>query len=107
MAAALEASLEVIAMEPERRARLIHNARYMRESLGLPGDSQIVPVVIGDNDRAMKVARAVQAAGFDVRAVRPPTVPPGTARLRISVNADLTEEIIGRFVAALEDARRV
>ena len=54
--------------------------------------SQIVPIVIGDNDRAVAVARALQADGFDVRAIRPPTVPPGTARLRVSVNAALSDE---------------
>jgi 8-amino-7-oxononanoate synthase len=46
----------------------------------------------------------MQAAGFDVRAVRPPAVPAGTARLRVSVNAWLTEEIMDRFAAALERA---
>jgi 8-amino-7-oxononanoate synthase len=109
LAAALEASLEVIASEPERRARVLHNAQYLRKRLKIPGasqdnPSQIIPFLIGDNERAVAVAREMQAAGFDVRAVRPPTVPPGTARLRISVNAGLTEEIMDRFVAALEQA---
>ena len=109
LAAALEASLEVIAGEPERRARVLHNALYLRKRLNIPGasqdnPSQIIPFMIGDNERAVALAREMQAAGFDVRAVRPPTVPPGTARLRISVNAGLTEEIMDRFVAALEQA---
>ena len=50
---------------------------------------QIIPIVLGDNDRALLVAGQLQARGFDVRAIRPPSVAPGTARLRISVNADL------------------
>jgi 8-amino-7-oxononanoate synthase len=104
LAAALEASLEVIATEPERRAKVLHNAQYLRRRLKIPGASQIIPVVIGDNERAVAVARELQAAGFDVRAVRPPTVPPGTARLRISVNAALTEEVMNRFAAVLERA---
>ena len=77
IAAALEASLEVIASEPERRERLLARARYLRERLGLDGDSPIIPVIIGENDRAVAVARELQAAGFDVRAIRPPTVPRG------------------------------
>jgi 8-amino-7-oxononanoate synthase len=104
IAAALEASLEVIACEPERRERLRARARYLRRRLGLEGDSPIVPIIIGENERAVAVARELQAAGFDVRAIRPPTVPPGTARLRIAVNQGLSEEILDRFVTALENA---
>jgi 8-amino-7-oxononanoate synthase len=104
VAAALEASLEVIAGEPERRERLRARARYLRQKLGLVGDSPIIPIIIGDNERAVAVARELQAAGFDVRAIRPPTVPPGTARLRIAVNQGLSEEILDRFVTALENA---
>ena len=69
-----------------------------------PGTSHIVPVIIGDNDAAMAVAEAMQADGFDVRAIRPPTVPPDTARLRISVNLSLTADVIERFVASLVSA---
>jgi 8-amino-7-oxononanoate synthase len=104
VAAALDASLDVIAAEPERRARLLERSRYLRARLGIPGESQIVPVMIGGNQRATTVAAEIQAAGFDVRAIRPPTVPEGTARLRISVNCDLSEETLDRFVQTLEQA---
>jgi 8-amino-7-oxononanoate synthase len=57
--------------------------------------------VIGDNERALDAASALQAQGFDVRAIRPPSVAPGTARLRISVNVALTDEAIDSFVRAL------
>ena len=110
LAAALEASLDIVAAEPERRAALLDRAETLRVRLltaGVPvapGTSHIVPVVIGDNDAAVAVARALQADGFDVRAIRPPSVPPGTARLRISVNVHLTDDLIDRFVAALSVA---
>jgi len=107
IAAALEASLEVIASEPERRERLLARARYLRGRLGLEGDSPILPVIIGENERAVEVARELQAAGFDVRAIRPPTVPAGTARLRVAVNQGLSEEMLGRFVTALKAAAKV
>ena len=101
-----------MASEPERREQLLRLARDLRERLraeDLPvpeGTSQIIPVMLGENDRALAVASALQAQGFDVRAIRPPTVPPGTARLRVAVNAGLTDEIIQRFVTVLADAVR-
>jgi len=101
MAAALDASLEVIEAEPWRRDRLLSLTAYMRERLGVQGGSQIIPLILGSNERAVAVAEALQKAGFDVRAIRPPTVPPGTARLRISVNVNLSEAVIDRFVDAL------
>ena len=112
LAAALEASLAIVAGEPERRERLMHLARGARAQLseaGIaepPGSSQIIPVILGDNDRALVVAQALRAQGFDVRAIRPPSVAPGTARLRISVNVGLDEATISRFVAALAGAVR-
>jgi 8-amino-7-oxononanoate synthase len=107
VAAALEASLEVIAAEPERRSRLLGLSRYLRERLRMHGCSHIIPVMIGDNQRAVAVARELQAAGFDVRAIRPPTVPPGTARLRVSLNCGLMEETLDRFAVALEEATKL
>jgi 8-amino-7-oxononanoate synthase len=107
VAAALEASLSIVAAEPERPARLRRLAGHLRERLTLldvplpPGDSHIIPVVLGDNQRALAIAEAVQAQGFDVRAIRPPTVPRGTARLRIAVNIGLDEPTLDRFAAAL------
>jgi len=107
VASALDASLTVIEAEPQRRAALIHLAGLMRRRLvesGIPvppGTSPIVPIMLGENDRAVAVAAGLQADGFDARAIRPPTVAPGTARLRVSVNVGLDEATIDRFVAAL------
>jgi 8-amino-7-oxononanoate synthase len=109
---ALEGSLDVLAAEPERRQRLLARAAYLRAELASAGVevpagwSQIVPVVVGDNDRAMLVASRLRAEGFDVRAIRPPSVPVGTARLRISVNAGLTESTLHRFAGRLAAALR-
>ncbi len=109
IAAALDASLDVIAAEPDRRERVRFLARYFRERLAeagiavASGDSPIIPVIIGENEQAVAVAAALQQAGFDVRAIRPPTVPQGTARLRVSVNVNLSEEILDRFVRRLRE----
>jgi 8-amino-7-oxononanoate synthase len=75
--------------------------------VAVPRDnSQIVPVLIGESERSVKIAENLQAKKFDVRAIRPPTVPQNTSRLRVSLNADLTEEILEDFVAALKRALR-
>lgn len=107
MAAAIDAALDVLRDEPERRERLRSNVRLLRELLepaGVPvprDETHIIPIFIGDSGAAVAVAGQVRAAGFDARAVRPPTVPEGTARLRISVNATLTEPQVRGFVDAL------
>ena len=107
VAAALDAALDVIAEEPTRRERLHDRVRFLRAqmaSAGIapPADvSQIVPIAVGDNDAAMVLADTLHAQGFDVRAIRPPTVPAGTARLRVSVNAGLSEDELDCFVGAL------
>jgi 8-amino-7-oxononanoate synthase len=107
LAAALEASLEIIAAEPWRREAVTNLSAYLRAALTRAGVevptgvSQIVPLVLGDNERATAVAKSLQDQGFDVRAIRPPSVPAGSARLRISVNARLDEAILDRFVEAL------
>jgi len=110
LASAIYASLALVEQEPERRERVRELAARLRSRLTTagvpigPGTSHIVPVLIGDNDIAVAVAGTLQRDGFDVRAIRPPTVPPGTARLRVSVNANLTEDLIEQFVGSLTSA---
>jgi 8-amino-7-oxononanoate synthase len=110
VAAALEESLSIVASEPWRRETLGRlsaglRARLIAANLSVQrGTSQIIPVLLGENERALAVALSLQAQGFDVRAIRPPTVPPGTARLRVVVNVGLTDDILDRFVAALTAA---
>ena len=112
IADALDASLDVIGAEPDRRERLRDRVSRVRGQLAREGvrvaaqGSQIIPVTIGDNERAVAVADTLRADGFDVRAIRPPTVPAGTARLRISVNAGLTDATIDRFADSLAAALR-
>ncbi len=108
VAAALEASLDVIRDEPERRLRLLENTWRLRRLLDDSGlnipvsNSQIIPVILGNNQRASQAAEELQREGFDVRALRPPTVPAGTARLRVTVNAGLDESTLIRFALALK-----
>lgn len=107
LAAALDASLSLIASEPERRQRVKELSSELRDLLRAEAcdtgrsASQIIPVLLGDNERASSAAHALQQDGFDVRAIRPPAVPAGTARLRISVNAALQLSELRRFAAAV------
>jgi 8-amino-7-oxononanoate synthase len=102
--------LIIVSQEPERRRKLMALSRFLRDALSAAGitvpagRSQIVPVILGDSREAVRVATALQAHGFDVRAIRPPTVPAGTARLRVSLNATLTEAALDAFVDTLSDA---
>ena len=110
VADAIEASLEIVQHEPARRERIRVLSRHLREALvargvDVPeGRSQIIPIVVGENEPAVVVATRLQRAGFDVRAIRPPTVPAGTARLRVSINAGLTEADLDRFADAVSAA---
>ena len=105
MAVAVEAALSILRDEPERQQRLqglidfAHREIGAREGWQLAG-SQIMPFIVGDNARAMALAGGLQARGFDIRGIRPPTVPPGTARLRIS----LTNNVDANDVRAMLDA---
>lgn len=73
-------------------------------SLGKHQDSQIFPVILGEDRVAVSVAAMLQEQGFDVRAIRPPTVPAGTARLRISLTLNVTRDDIRELATALHAA---
>ncbi|WP_167449212.1 8-amino-7-oxononanoate synthase [Mesorhizobium hawassense] len=107
MAVAAATALDIVADEPERRerlARLVALAGKKAESLGLaPSGSQILPIIVGDNARAMALAAALQSRGFDVRGIRPPTVPEGTARLRISLTLNVGEADVSALFDALAE----
>ena len=110
MARAVGEALRILADEPERRAQLQERVRLAEQALGEAGipasGSQIIPVILGDDARAMRVAGMLQDAGYDVRGIRPPTVPAGTSRLRISVTLNAGEADIRGLGEALQAAMR-
>lgn len=106
MAVAAREALAILSDEPMRRAQLHERValagRQLADRCGVkPSGSQIQPVVIGDVSRTMAVAAALQARGFDIRGIRPPTVPEGTSRLRISLTLNVDEADISAMVEAL------
>ena len=107
MAAAMREALRICVEEPERRDRLdmlIAHAEQVLASLGIaPSGSQIVPIILGEDARAMAAAEALLAAGFDIRGIRPPTVPVGTSRLRLSLTLNATPEDVSALAARLAE----
>jgi 8-amino-7-oxononanoate synthase len=102
IAAAL-AALEVIEADPALTARPLAHARAFTSALGLaPAQSPIVPVVVGAAEQALAASRALEDQGFLVVAIRPPTVPAGTARLRIAFTAGHSAEDVARLAAAMQ-----
>ncbi len=106
MAAAVRAALDIARRDPSRRERLASlvafAGRELERRCGIaPSGSHIQPVILGTDERAMAVAKALVAEGFDVRAVRPPTVPEGTARLRISLTLNAGEGATARLLDSL------
>jgi 8-amino-7-oxononanoate synthase len=85
-----------------RRDRLWTNTQQLAELLALPTPSSpIFPIIVGSNQRALSLSRALIERGWHVQAIRPPTVPPDTARLRITLSAAHTPEQIAAFAADL------
>ena len=101
------AAVKLLEEEPERRSRVCELASELRqalkEGLGLntPSESQIVPVMVGDSQSALSLAESLRDAGFFVKAIRPPTVPEGTARIRLSVTANHGAGDLHRLLEAL------
>ncbi len=101
-ATSVRQALKILAQEPERRAKLqdlisFANSLFTHH-LGVKGsNSQILPVIIGDNGRTARIATRLQADGFDIRPIRPPTVPLGTARLRIAITLNVDASAITRM----------
>ena len=91
----------------ERRVHLAQIGRRVRAVLnplngGIVSSSHIIPYVLGESERAVEVALSLQHEGFYLLPVRPPTVPPGTSRLRISLNAECSDTDIDRLITTLQ-----
>jgi 8-amino-7-oxononanoate synthase len=96
-AAALKA-LDLIEQQPDYCLQPVRNAALFTKALGLPDpQSPIVPIVLGDADRTLEASRFLESEGFLVTGIRPPTVPEGTSRLRITFTAEHRREDIERL----------
>jgi 8-amino-7-oxononanoate synthase len=97
------ASLDLIAKEPYRRQELFKNCQYFRKKLKelkfkIKGWSQIVPLIVGSNQKAMAISKALQNKGYWVLPVRPPTVPRNEARLRFSLTYYHKKPILDKLI---------
>jgi 8-amino-7-oxononanoate synthase len=92
------AALDLIETEPAYAARPLAKARDFTACLGLPpAQSAIVPLVVGEAEAALAASRRLEQEGFLVIAIRPPTVPAGTARLRFTFTAQHPDADIARL----------
>ncbi|MGU3391710.1 8-amino-7-oxononanoate synthase [Sphingomonas sp. M1A8_2b] len=110
MALAVSEALRIIVDEPARRDQLWALIAVAERVLApynvMATGSQILPLVLGDAARTMRIAGAIQAAGFDVRGIRPPTVPEGGSRLRISLTRNVTADDIEALGKIMEETLR-
>ena len=106
IAAVTRAALELCEQSDLRRERLQRLVRLASEAMtryrGHPGSrSHIVPIIVGDDHAAVRLAGSLRAQGYDVRAIRPPTVPAGTARLRVALTLNVDETAVENLFRAL------
>jgi 8-amino-7-oxononanoate synthase len=107
VAEASRRALEVLRNRPHLRADALARARVLREGLSgldVRGFGHIVPIVIGESDRTVRVAARLRERGVHVAPIRPPTVPEGTSRLRVTVTARHTDDDVCQAVAAIRSA---
>jgi 8-amino-7-oxononanoate synthase len=112
IAAVTRVALEISRTNPVRREQLARLVQFAGSELRRrcnvePSGSQILPVVVGADHAAVELAAALQRKGFDIRAIRPPTVPEGTARLRIALTLNVDETIVADLFAALAEDMRM
>jgi len=105
--AAAQAALAIVQREPERRARLLDLTDRLRQALMwaglnvLGGNAAVVPLIVGEPRAAVQVARRLRQHGVIAPAIRPPSVPPGTSRLRLTVSAGFSEEQVDTAANAI------
>ena len=108
MAAAAQAAIHLIQQEPERRTRLWENREKMHQGLTGMGyqltktQSPILPILVKNTELAMKMSQLLREKGIYIPAIRPPTVPKGTSRLRITVTAEHSLEQIDTALVAIQ-----
>ena len=113
IAAIVRAALLVCRFDSPRRQKLASLVAFagaqLSQQCGIePSGTHIQPVIVGADERATRLATAMQERGYDIRAVRPPTVPEGTARLRISLTLNVDEAQVAAMVATLaEELKRL
>jgi len=113
LSATLSASVELIEQGDDLRANLYALIAYLKQNLRLKkwklleSDTAIQPLIIGGNEESLAVSEYLQAQGILVPAIRPPTVPTGTARLRISLSAAHSLDDVKQLVAAIHQAESV
>ena len=106
------AALEVVGAEPQRRQRLLAQAAKLRRTLTAQGwntgtsASQIVPVILGDAQRTMRLAQTLQERGLFVPGIRPPSVPKGECLLRVSLSYRHSDEAVQHLLDALAEVDR-
>lgn len=109
--AATTAAIDCVRNEPERRQRILSASAAFRLRLGelgfdtLGSASQIIPIVLGDAKCTMNAAEQLFERGIYLLGIRPPTVPEGSSRLRLSLTADHTDDQIDRLVEALREVK--
>lgn len=99
----VQKSLEILASEDgaQRREKLFKICALGQKLFGGAG-TQVIPIILGEDEKAVSVAKAMQSAGYDIRAIRPPTVPQGQARLRLSLSSELEPVVLQGFADALQ-----
>lgn len=103
IASAVRASLEICRQQPQRRERLYSLVAFAARELKaktrfVPSGSQIQPIIVGSDVSAVGLATAMKSRGYDIRAIRPPTVPEGTSRLRLTITLNIDETAIAGLI---------
>jgi 8-amino-7-oxononanoate synthase len=102
-------AIEILRDEPDRQARLRRISTRVRRSLaesGIaipPGDSPIIPILMSDESAALEAAHRLESTGLLILAVRPPTIPRGTSRLRVTLSCEHTDDEIAHLVNSIQN----
>ena len=107
--AASIAGIKLIQENPSMRVSLWHNVRFIKDKLRLlnintiSSESQIIPILIGDTKKAVNISKLLYESGILIPAIRPPTVPVNTSRLRMTVMSSHTQSDLERLIQILSD----